>query len=310
MSITAPQPFHILIAVDGSEHALAGVQAVRDMQLPPGSRITILSAFLPRNAANLKLYEKYTRQAAELLLDTPHPVREEVLAGIPAEVISQFAEDEQVDLIVMGAKGLRATMGIMLGGVAQQVVEYADRPVLVMRAPFPHFRHILFVTDGSACSNAAMNFVSYLPFTSIEQIDILHTLPPPPIPQSIVAAQAWPMVYDTGAALDAQEKAEIDTLLHEEEKQGTELLDKTYQGIHEGLAERKLYPRLTTQLLRGDAASEILTYINEHQVDLVISGSRGLSAVRSWLLGSVSRKLLHYAGVSVLVVRGMPPCTR
>ena len=304
------QPFHILVAVDGSQHALAGVQAVRDMQLPSGSHITVLSVFLPRNASNVRMYERYARQAAEVLLDTPYPVREEVAAGIPAEVITQFAEDNKVDLIVMGAKGLRATLGIMLGGVVQQVVEYADRPVLVMRAPYKPFRHILFVTDGSPCSGAATQFISYLPFAGVEQLDILHTLPPPPIPQSIVAAQAWPMVYDTGAALQAQEKAEIEALLHEEEIQGKELLEKTLGIIKNGLAEHKRYPRFSTILPRGDAATEILSYISGHHTDLVISGSRGLSAVRSWLLGSVSRKLLHYAECSVLVVRGLPPCTQ
>lgn len=310
MSTPTSQPFHILIAVDGSEHALAGVQAVRDMQLPPGSNITVLSVFLPRSAANLKVYEQYVHQAADILDDTPYTVQEEVLAGIPAEVISQYAADEQVDLIVMGAKGLRATMGILLGGVAQQVVEYSDRPVLVMRAPYTSFRHILFTTDGSPCSNAAMQYINFLPIPTIEQLDILHTLPPPPIPQSIVAAQAWPMVYETGAALEAQEKAEIDALLHEEEIQGKDLLEKASESIRVGLAERKMYPKLNTHLLRGDAATEILSYLQGHKADLVITGSRGLSAVRSWLLGSVSRKLLHYADVSILVVRGLPPCTR
>jgi nucleotide-binding universal stress UspA family protein len=310
MSTTNLKPFHILVAVDGSEHALAGVQAVRDMQLPPGSHITILCAFLPRNASNLKTYETYAHQAAEILVDTPFPVNEEVLAGIPAEVINQVAIDQQVDLIVMGAKGLRATMGIMLGGVAQQVVEYADRPVLIMRAPYQHIHHILFTTDGSQCSNAAMEYIPFLPFPNLAQVDILHILPPPPIPQSIVAAQAWPIVYETGAALEAEEKAEIATLLQEEEKQGKELLEKNLNAIKYGFAEHNIHPNITTHLLRGDAATEILAYLHDHPVDLIISGSRGLSAVRSWLLGSVSRKLLHYAGISVLVVRGLPPCTK
>jgi nucleotide-binding universal stress UspA family protein len=57
-------------------------------------------------------------------------------------------------------------------------------------------------------------------------------------------------------------------------------------------------------LLRGDAATEIIEYVNANQVDLIIAGSRGLSQMKRLLLGSLSRKLVHYAGCSVLLVKG------
>jgi nucleotide-binding universal stress UspA family protein len=56
-------------------------------------------------------------------------------------------------------------------------------------------------------------------------------------------------------------------------------------------------------LRRGDAATEILQLAKEKHIDLIVAGSRGLSQVSAWLLGSVSRKLIHYAKCSVLVVR-------
>jgi nucleotide-binding universal stress UspA family protein len=42
------------------------------------------------------------------------------------------------------------------------------------------------------------------------------------------------------------------------------------------------------------------------KVDLLVTGSRGHSPIRSWMMGSVSRKLVHYSGCSVLVVRQPP----
>jgi nucleotide-binding universal stress UspA family protein len=62
--------------------------------------------------------------------------------------------------------------------------------------------------------------------------------------------------------------------------------------------------KVKTVLKRGDAATEIIEYVKQNQIDLIVAGSRGLSRVRSWLLGSVSRKLVHYSGCSVLIVRG------
>jgi nucleotide-binding universal stress UspA family protein len=48
---------------------------------------------------------------------------------------------------------------------------------------------------------------------------------------------------------------------------------------------------------------EIIHYARSNAIDLIACGSRGLSPVASWLLGSVSRKLVHYANCSVLIVK-------
>lgn len=53
----------------------------------------------------------------------------------------------------------------------------------------------------------------------------------------------------------------------------------------------------------GDAATAILEQLEEEHTDLVVMGTRGLSAGQRWLLGSVSTKVLHHARCSVLVAR-------
>ena len=60
-------------------------------------------------------------------------------------------------------------------------------------------------------------------------------------------------------------------------------------------------------LKRGDAATEIMATVKEYNIDLLITGSRGHSPIREWVMGSVSRKLVHYSGCSVLVVRQPQP---
>ena len=83
----------------------------------------------------------------------------------------------------------------------------------------------------------------------------------------------------------------------EEERIGEALLETTARSLD----ERGW--KVATKLLRGDAATEILSHIQERDIDLVVAGSRGLSELRGWLLGSVSRKLIHYADCSVLIVK-------
>lgn len=85
-----------------------------------------------------------------------------LILGSPAEKIIETAEAKKSDLIVLGAKGLRATLGILLGGVAQQVVvEYVHCPVLVVRAPYQGLHRILVVTDGSSYRQQAARYLAH-----------------------------------------------------------------------------------------------------------------------------------------------------
>ncbi len=54
------------------------------------------------------------------------------------------------------------------------------------------------------------------------------------------------------------------------------------------------------------SGEECLKKIDEEKIDLVITGSRGLGKIQGWFLGSVSRKLAHYANCSVLIVKDLP----
>jgi len=53
----------------------------------------------------------------------------------------------------------------------------------------------------------------------------------------------------------------------------------------------------------GDPAEEILLEAEQGKYDLIIIGCRGLSEVKSWVLGSVSNKVIRHATCPVLVVR-------
>jgi len=74
------------------------------------------------------------------------------------------------------------------------------------------------------------------------------------------------------------------------------LLTQTVDALKAGQFE------VVPVLRRGDAATEILQYAEAQEVNLIVTGSRGLSAVKGWLLGSVSRKLIYHSKCSVLVI--------
>ena len=53
----------------------------------------------------------------------------------------------------------------------------------------------------------------------------------------------------------------------------------------------------------GDPAETILNIASEQNADLIVVGSRGLSGIRRFLLGSVSQKVSEHATCNVMIVR-------
>jgi nucleotide-binding universal stress UspA family protein len=57
------------------------------------------------------------------------------------------------------------------------------------------------------------------------------------------------------------------------------------------------------RLVQGVPADEIVKVAQAEKVDLIVMGSRGLTEVRAFLLGSVSDKVTHHAKCPTLIVK-------
>ena len=58
-----------------------------------------------------------------------------VLKGTPYEEICRFAEDNKIDIIVLGTHGRKGIDRMIFGSTAEQVVRHAPCPVLSVRLP-------------------------------------------------------------------------------------------------------------------------------------------------------------------------------
>jgi nucleotide-binding universal stress UspA family protein len=56
------------------------------------------------------------------------------------------------------------------------------------------------------------------------------------------------------------------------------------------------------ELREGREAESILKVAESRKADLIVMGTRGLGSVKGFLVGSVSRKVIHYASCPVMVV--------
>ena len=298
---TSIKPVHqVLLAVDGSEHSLAAVKTVRDMALATAHcsdcRVKVLGVLPISEGSNYGMHLLPLKEAERILSEHGVRATSDLIQGYPAEVILAQAETMHPDLIVIGAKGLRATLGILLGGVAQQVVEHACCPVMVIRSPYRRINRVLVVSDGSEFSHKAVEFAAKFPFIAGTDFHLLHVLPPSPVLTPELLSRIWTL-SDEAVDPTLFTTREIEAEVESTQAAGQAILDEANQILlTEGIKAK-------SALLQGDAATEIIQYVTDKQIDLLIAGSRGLNTMQSWLLGSVSRKLVHYAGCSVLLVK-------
>ena len=291
--MTSTKRIKILLADDGSRHAQSAVELLREISLPPKSRIMVLRVFTPGQISSIPEFEKSLERTKDQFLKAGIAAETDLILGSPSEKIIEIAETKKSDLIVVGAKGLRATLGILLGGVAQQVVEYAHCPVLVVRASYQGLRRILLVTDGSSYSQQAARYLGKFPLPDKVDVRVIHVVPPlrPPVMVEPTPV-GWQPMY-----VPLLTEEEETALQKKQEHKGQALLKRTCDLLQRnGIAS-------TPVLKWGDAATEIIEYVKSNKFDLIVAGSRGLSQFKGWWVGSVSRKLVHYSNCSVLIVK-------
>lgn len=120
-------------------------------------------------------------------------------------------------------------------------------------------------------------------------------------------------VLDTGRlrARGRRERVDLTRSLSAVQREGALLLRHMAQQARAALGQPPDAPstRIETVLAQGRATDTIVRQAARRRVDLVVVGSRGLSDVSGFLLGSVSRHVVSQARCPVLVVKRPLPET-
>jgi nucleotide-binding universal stress UspA family protein len=138
------------------------------------------------------------------------------------------------------------------------------------------YRSILVPLDGSAHAAAALEEAIAVAKRDGARLTLLHVVEPPHLPP--VGG-----VYVVGL------------VTQESEEEAEALLDRAAGRVPADV-------HFSTITRHGQAAEEIVRRVEAAEHDLVVMGSRGRGPLRSLLLGSVSRAVLHRSHVPVKVV--------
>jgi len=132
----------ILVGFDGSEGSELALNKAMSLIDEYGELILLAVVPSPSEKVFLdkEVYKKLRKKAENLINDTirdigPHDfdVTGIIEEGDAATIIIDVANKLNVDLIVLGSKGDSEIGQFLIGSVANKVVQYAHKPVMVVR---------------------------------------------------------------------------------------------------------------------------------------------------------------------------------
>ena len=201
------------------------------------------------------------------------------LAAAPA--ILAYAQEHDVDLIVMGTHGRRGVRRLLLGSVAAEVIRLAICPVLTVREGTVDGGEALLVPiDFSTHARKALSEAKALAALYDAPLTLLH----------VVEERLHPAFYNMGAfsIVDLQPDLEARAMEH---------LKKFYEEA-EGLSGAVQYA-----VCVGHAPGEIVRYAEEHPPRLIMMSTHGLTGLKHFFMGSVAEKVARGAPCPVLTVK-------
>ncbi|KQC06953.1 MAG: hypothetical protein APR62_07235 [Smithella sp. SDB] len=280
----------ILIPTDGSANSLTALEYgiyiarkleasmtglyVIDINLIQGPMLTDISGSvgMPPYEGFFEAIEKSLDEKAEFILKG---FRERCQkSGIKAEtkkVIGKISsviieEGQNTDLILMAKKGenFHLKEGGLLGSVAEAVTRNSGKPVLVTPEKFVEIESMALAFDGSVSATKALDL-------------------------SLTLSQhnAWPLTV---------------IVITSDSKKAAALITQVEETNQKDRAEPPITDCVTI-ILAGKESEEIIKFIREGAVELMVMGAYGHNRLRELFLGSTTSQVIRKSPIPVLLIR-------
>jgi nucleotide-binding universal stress UspA family protein len=208
-------------------------------------------------------------------------LKTKVMKGDVSDAILRASETMDADCIAVGSRGMSDVPGYLLGSVSRKIVTHASCSVLMVKGALAVPIPVLLALDGSKASKQAIRKI----------ITWLHP--------DEVAFHAISVVPEklTDLGLEVLGKSEAKALMAPVRKQAQVLLAESRKKFLQAGFQ------VDTKLLEGNPRTQIVEAAQRLKTQLVCVGSKGLSGIERFTLGSVSEWVSTYSPSSVLVIR-------
>jgi nucleotide-binding universal stress UspA family protein len=233
-------------------------------QLPPSILHRIDESYLEAGKKIIRNTEELFTEAG-IEVDTKLVTFED-----PAEYILEVVKEEGYDLIIIGNRAEHQAERYSLGSVTEKIARHAECPVLIVKRK-PKLEKLLVAVDGSKHADKALEYGVQLTKKYGAKLALMH------VEEDKLIRIGGPQVEDCVGTIG-------------------ECILKDAATKTGGLTFDKF-------LELGNPAKIIIKVAHKGKIDLIVVGSRGLSSIRRFLLGSVSDDISLHSRNSVLIVR-------
>lgn len=283
----------ILFPTDGGEGATVALDHVLDIATAHDSTVHLVNVVDTTRMSTTRIQgevidtleeegEQIVREAADRAEQQGVDTVTEIIQGEPYSTIVGYADSREIDLIAMPTHGRRGLERFLLGSTTERVVRRANTPVLTVQPDdeveieYP-YQNVLVPTDGSDCANQALAM----------GVDVATT--------EGAALHLLSVIVITALGVDVRSDIKQTAL----EESANELM----ADAEEFAADAGVGSVSGTVEYGSSIHRAILSYVDDHDVDLVVVGTHGRTGFDRYVLGSVTEYLVRTSPVPVLTVR-------
>jgi nucleotide-binding universal stress UspA family protein len=142
------------------------------------------------------------------------------------------------------------------------------------------FRKVMVATDGSEISRRAVDTAIEIAKLSEAKLYAVH----------VIALGGYSIINSRG---DEWKKAMRKQLI-------SEINESTTYVENSGRAANI---KVESLILEGSPAEELIDFAEKRDIDLIVMGTQGKTAIKRFLIGSITEKVVRYSNKKVLIVR-------
>jgi nucleotide-binding universal stress UspA family protein len=233
----------------------------------------------------------YLNQMAENLSEPNLHVDHILLEGEPATRILEYAQNENVDLIILSSHGVSGLTSWSISSVVQKTVNRVHKPTMIVRAhqALPddlkevEYNRLLVPLDGSQRAECVLPMASRLAEYHKAELTLAHVVREPEVPRR---------------GPPSQEDLEL----------AQELVERNRQEAEHYLRQikRRFSGELKTHLFIGeDVADALHNLVEQEKPDLVLMSAHGYSGSMQWPYGSLALNFIAYGTTPLIIVQDL-----
>jgi nucleotide-binding universal stress UspA family protein len=274
---------HILVGVDGSDAAAAALAWAGRLGRLLDGEVVVATAFRPDQAeVSPERYEELRSEAerrlaaewSEPLSGTGVHHRPLLVTGAPDRLLD-VAEDEDVDLVVVGPRGHGKFASFHLGSLAHHLAHHTRRPLAIVPEPGapPGIERIVVGVDGSDGSDAAVRWCADVASAVNAEVVAVYAFEP---------LVEWVPESDPRSWRPAAERMITTDWVAPLRAAGVPVRTKVIADIH--------------------PVAALAGVIEEEDADLAVVGTRGHGGFGGLRVGRVPIQLVHHTQKPVILV--------